>query len=207
MALSEPDLWAVIRDWPLPYRRERDEQSEPPRTCTRFEHNLRMIGDWTDEASKEITQAYRKFLYLKAHSGATLSPPKWIDTAWHLHLGFAKNYAALEAAIGRKIEHRQDLQREDIHQAYERGRLLWAAEFDEEPEQELWPARKLIMRDRKIFVLTVSGFFALTAGVASLGFSGVGELFQIAMFVLWFSLLVYAGLTEKREPDTISRCG
>jgi hypothetical protein len=207
VALSEPDLWAIIRDWHLPYRRELDELSEPPRHCTRFEHNLRRIGDWTDDASKGITQAYRKFLYIKALSGGTLSPPTWIDAAWHFHLSFAKNYGELEAAIGRKIEHRQDLPRAEIHQAYERGRSLWEAEFDEEPPLDLWPARKLILRNRIKDVLAVSGFFALTAAVASFGISGFGELVQIAILVSWLVMLVCFSINERQEPDTISRCG
>lgn len=83
MPLSDPKLWDVIRTWPLPYWDEMDHGVSPPRRSIRFEDSLRKAGDWTDLATEEITVAYRRFLYLKALTGETLTPPSWIDTAWH----------------------------------------------------------------------------------------------------------------------------
>ena len=207
MPLSEPSLWAIIRKWPLPHRSERDERAEPPRLCTRFEHNLRKIGDWSDDASKSIAQAYRKFLYLKGVSGGTLTPPKWIDAAWHLHLSFPKDYASLEAAIGRQIVHSQDLSWEQIYQTYEHGRSLWDVEFDDEPPQDIWPSQKLLRKNRVRGVVAVLSWIGLTGAIVGMGIAGVSELLTIAFAVGVFVVMVHYLIKDKEEPDTISRCG
>lgn len=133
MPLTDPDLWNLIRTWPLPYWDEMDHGVTPARRSNRFEDSLRKAGDWTENAAEEITIAYRRFLYLKALTGETFTPPSWIDVAWHQHLAFPTNYSALEARIGRKIIHRQRLTNEERTAGWDRGREIWRAEFDGDP--------------------------------------------------------------------------
>jgi len=65
MPLSDPGLWTVIRDHPLPFRAVKDHGCDPPRVCSSFADYLRRDGDWTDETAMRITAIYREFLYLK----------------------------------------------------------------------------------------------------------------------------------------------
>ena len=217
MPLTDPDLWKLIETWPLPYREERDDADPPKRLCTRFEHNLRKIGDWTDEATEEITAAYRRFLYLKAVSGETLTPPVWIDEAWHLHLGFLSDYAALEAAAGRLIPHRQDLSAVERTVAFDRGRKLWIEEFGEFPDNHIWPTSMSLRRDNLLVALMFGGFGIAFVGVISIiaMAASFGELDVQVLGYLGFStmglgvLMTLAGwyLAGNVSPETISRCG
>jgi hypothetical protein len=217
MPLSDPELWDLIRTWPLPYREERDDSDPPKRLCTRFEHNLRKIGDWTDAASEEITAAYRRFLYLKAVSGETLTPPVWIDEAWHLHMEFPQNYAALEAAVGRPILHRQDLSAVERTEAFDRGRKLWIEEFGEFPDNHIWPTSMSLRRDNLGVALMFGGFgiafvgvmsgIAMAASFGGLGVQVLGYLGLSSMGLGGLMFLVGWYLAGNVSPETISRCG
>jgi hypothetical protein len=157
--LSDPLLWSRIEKWLLPHREERDAGAEPPRTCVCFEHNLRKRGDWTDNSASRITNVYRRFLYLKALTGEPIAPSEVIDTAWHLHLEFPSDYAALCATLGRDIAHLRDLDHAERVRAYDRGSALFKAKFDRPPDSDLWPSR----RDQRRAL--VAGLVGLAAAV------------------------------------------
>lgn len=205
MPLSDPKLWKLIETWPLPYRKEEDKDDPPKRTCTRFEHNLRKIGDWTDEASVEITEAYRRFLYLKALTGETLTPPTCIDQAWHLHLGFKDDYGALEKALGRFLPHNASVSVNDSEESYVRGRALWASEFEALPKGHIWPSIEQIRVAGIGKPMSLFGFFLLIAGmVASISAGHPFYWLLVGGFVLFLSGGFIAGTTS---PETVSRCG
>jgi hypothetical protein len=213
MPLTDPKLWELIRTWPLPFREEVDDLDPPKRTCTRFEHNLRKIGDWTDEATEKITAAYRRFLYLKALTGETLTPPTWVDQAWHLHMEFPEDYAALEVAVGRPIAHWQDLSAVERTKAFDRGRQLWISEFDEFPEKTIWPTLQSLRREMtgyaifwvggaSFLVFWLAGFgLAVLARVEAPSSIGIGFIVSIAV------ACVGGFVIRNRAPKTISRCG
>jgi hypothetical protein len=140
MPISDPALWSVIRDHPLPCRGVQDNRSDPHRVCASFADCLRMKGDWTDEVAARITLMYRQFLYLKALSGQPVSPSACVDMAWHLHLEFKEDYAALCRAVGRGIPHIVDLSYGEQQRAHDRGHQLYQAEFDAVPARDLWPS-------------------------------------------------------------------
>lgn len=200
----------MIEGWPLPHRDERDRRAEPSRTCTCFEHNLRKVGDWTDEASLRITAAYRKFLYLKAQSGETLTPPEWIDDAWHLHLEFPGDYSALETAVGRPLSHRRGLTRDESRQAYQRGWQLWSTEFDAEPPADLWPTLEHLRADRIGKAVAVLGFCIWIAGLAVYSLDGPLDWPAIVFFFTTGYLLGVWGFLiagAQTSPQTMSHCG
>lgn len=206
MPLTDPDLWKVIETWPLPHRPDRDFEFSPPRRCSSFQHNLRKIGDWTDESSVAITAAYRRFLYLKAVTGQTITPPACIDRAWHLHLGFPKDYANLEAAIGARILHQEKLTEVERTEAFERGRQLWIAEFGEDPPARIWPTLQGMTRNRV-------GNHVATAGLVLWGlgcFVDLGENTWIGVALLGAGFIVFlagAGYGGEVDPEVVSRCG
>jgi hypothetical protein len=206
--LSDPKLWKLIETWPLPFREEKDHASPPRRTCTRFEHNLRKIGDWTDEASVRITEAYRRYLYLKALNGGPITPPKCIDEAWHLHLEFPQNFTSLEELAGGSIPHVTDLSAIVRRNAYDEGRSLWLREFDTEPPIDIWPSRELIQANRRTGVWAALGISVVIFGIAALD-TPIGFGF-LATFVLVVGacLVVFPLIrTSDLSPETISRCG
>lgn len=140
MSVSAPHLWAVVDGWLLPHRREWDASSEPRRMCESFEHNLRMLGGWTDESAMRLTAEYRRFLYLKALDGGGLTPPHDIDEAWHLHMDLGSDLDnAFAQATGRRIRHAAGLKKAERHAAYARCWSLYQREFDCLPPQDIWP--------------------------------------------------------------------
>jgi hypothetical protein len=210
MPLSDPPLWETIRQWPLPYRREQDPDASPPRTCASFEDNLRKRGDWTDASASRITEMYRKFLYLKALSGKPVTPSEPIDMAWHLHLEFPSDYAALCAALGRDMAHLRDLDHAERVRVYDRGRALFEAEFDRPPDSDLWPSR----RDQRRAL--VGGLVGLAAGVivfVSIDFGSrlggvAGFLMAGGAIAVAASVLAYlkSRLPDVTPPSKIARC-
>lgn len=168
-----------------------------------------MIGDWTDLAAEEITVGYRRFLYLKALTGETLTPPKCIDEAWHLHMTFPANYYALQKAMGRNIEHSQRLTWKERRLAWEKGRSLWKAEFDGDPGLTIWPPIPTRLR-----LVTGIAIWAVGIGLAALA-SKAGWTLQtsrgfdavVPAIVFFFGLLGLVAGFGMPEPKTISRCG
>jgi hypothetical protein len=208
MPLTDPDLWNLIRTWPLPYWDEMDYGVTPARRSSRFEDSLRRAGNWTENAAEEITIAYRRFLYLKALTGETLTPPSWIDAAWHQHLAFPTNYSALEASIGRKIIHQQRLTKEERTAGWDRGREIWKAEFDGDPPLKMWPPLLAWWRP-------LAGFGVLIFAVATIALFLNSELTEMLpewlaplIGVYWLGCGFVAALFfGSPQPDQISHCG
>jgi hypothetical protein len=212
MPVSDPILWDKVATWPLPHRRETDKDAEPPRTCASFEDCLRKKGDWTDESARRITEGYRRFLYLKALSGEPITPSQAIDMAWHLHLSFPADYAALCKALGRDVPHLTGLSPDEQAQAYDRGLALYAAEFDRAPHVDLWPSRENLSRARFLFLVT---YVALFGSVGLWWTIGGLRGFLIACAFFLPLVLVRVHLEKRWDlgpgarviPPVIPRCG
>jgi hypothetical protein len=204
MPISDPHLWSVIRDWPLPFRNEVDYGANPPRVCTSFEDFLRKNGDWTDRSAVRITTMYRQFLYLKALSGEPVTPSYTIDCAWHQHLQFPADYSALCAAVGRDIPHRKDLPSSKRKAAYERGRELWKQEFGAEPPDDLWPSPE--MRKFQLIggFVASTGILMVIVGIVVAVLRDEPSIWFVLGIVFFIGGIVIVG---KTQPDTVSRCG
>lgn len=209
MPLTDPQLWQKIAKWPLPYRAERDELAEPPRDCTCFEHNLRKDGDWTDDSARLLTHAYRQFLYLKALTGASITPPKSIDSAWHLHQSFLRDYDAMTAHIGRPIPHLTHLTKAERWAAYDRGRSLYVTEFGADMAKTIWPTLEEVKRNRKFVLLAqVAGaLFFVGIALGAFGFKLAASLICPTSFLVACVLALSGALSERTALETISRCG
>jgi hypothetical protein len=206
MPLSDPLLWDKIATWTLPHRRERDDEAEPPRTCASFEDCLRKRGDWTDASARRITEAYRRFLYLKALSGETIAPSKAIDIAWNLHRGFPDDYKALCAALDREVPRLTYLGKAEMTRAYERGRTLFESEFDRPPDRDLWPSgedriRYYLWRALALVAAALVVLIALSEAKDVGGFRGVllgAAIIVPSLFVALYVVLRVGDVTPPR---------
>lgn len=210
MPISDPALWLIVRDWSLPWRGDWDHGlgAFNGRKCERFEDNLAMACGWTDESAARVTAAYRRFVYLKALTGETLTPSDSIDRAWHLHLEFAPDYAALEQAVGRAIPHLRGLTPVESEAAYVRGRALWRREFDRDPDYDIWPPPLPELNDRIGNGLIALGT-ALALGAPVAGLLGVGGLnVAIATFVGGvLAAIVGSTFLQRPSPESRVNCG
>jgi hypothetical protein len=209
MPLTDPVLWETIQQWPLPHHREEDKSADPPRICDHFEHNLRMRGDWSDLSASRITEMYRRFLYLKALSGEPIAPSEVIDMAWHLHLEFPRNYAALCATLGREIPHLTDLPRKERVRAYERGRALYEAEFDRPVDVDMWPSEWDQQLAKVVPWVMIAAFAAVW--ISALIADSIGGLAGLLLFGGAIAALAWVGFHLVRRvveatPSQMARC-
>lgn len=205
MPVSDPALWAVIRDHSLPFRRVQDNQSDPPRVCASFAECLRMKGDWTDEAAARITAIYRQFLYLKALSGEPVTPSTCMDAAWHLHLEFEEDYAALCRAVGRDIPHLVDLSYAEQQRAHDRGHFLYQVEFDAVPARDLWPSGQDQTNAEWMLLLQVGGGAAMVLLIMAGVITGAWVMAAPVLAIL--GLIAHFGKKwGGASPERVSRC-
>ncbi len=47
---------------------------------------------WSNKATCQAIEEYRKFLYLAAISDRKVTPSRKVDAVWHLHLTYTQNY-------------------------------------------------------------------------------------------------------------------
>lgn len=198
MPLSDADLWQKIADWPLPCRAEWDALAEPPRNCTRFEHNLRLKGDWTDESALRLTEEYRRFLYLKALAGGPLTPPEEVDQVWHLHLEMGEDFSeGLCRAIGIPLTHEPGLARQAALASYEWGFGAYIREFGAAPPGDIWPRPDVLRRERYIKPFAFLGFAIFLIGVAVMFIGGAVYFFLAAVLAAAaFVVMVLGGDPE-----------
>ena len=72
-----------------------------------FSVRLQTENKWTYKFTFRVIQEYKKFIYLASISNKKVSPSKYIDEAWHLHLLYTKSYWEdfMSDTIGIKIHH------------------------------------------------------------------------------------------------------
>lgn len=96
---------------------------------------------WTKKFTQQAILEYKKFMYLAAISNQMVSPSPVVDTVWHLHLIFTKEYASFCKLLGKTIEHVPSThnreEREKFILAKERTRQLYKNEFGN-PVNEIW---------------------------------------------------------------------
>lgn len=147
MPLSDQELWQRVAAWGLPYRAERDKKAKPPRDCTCFEHNLRKLGDYTDDSARRLTLEYRRFLYLKLVDGGILVPPGVIEQAWRLHRKMlGPQTEQVEVPWGGTIQQEDGLDEEERIARYRKALDLYRREFGVAPPDDIWPSVEQMRR-------------------------------------------------------------
>lgn len=57
-----------------------------------FSERLARDNGWTPEYAVRVIKEYKRFCYLAIRAGHEVVPSDQIDQAWHLHLGFSREY-------------------------------------------------------------------------------------------------------------------
>lgn len=202
MAISNPDLWQKIADWPLPGIPVFLEGTKS------FQDRLQDVGNWSAEDTASVVREYRRFLYIKAATGETLTPPKAVDTAWHLHIEQVSDWMAFQVATGRSVPHLTGLIWPDNKEAYLRAHEVYRMEFDETPPAPVWPEPdKLgeIMEQRRhaLWILALSAVLVVSGVVQDA--VGKGWFFGAALMLAIFSVIMFT--SARIGPEEISSCG
>jgi len=90
------ERWQQVLNWPLD-----DPTAERP-----FSVRLREANEWDEEYTRKAIEEYRKFMYLKTVTEQPLTPSVVVDSVWHMHLLYLRNYLAFcKQVIGRIVYH------------------------------------------------------------------------------------------------------
>ena len=113
-----------------------------------FAQKLAHENGWSQDYAERVVEEYRRFLFLAAQAGHSVSPSEDVDQAWHLHLINTRSY--WDELCGKLLE-------QPLHHAPSRGgpdedakHRSWYAEtmasyqkfFGVRPPRDIWPAER-----------------------------------------------------------------
>jgi hypothetical protein len=132
---TDPALWQAINAYDI------DEEG----AALPFSRRLARDNAWSTDFARRAIAEYKKFIYLACVSGRTVTPSEEVDSVWHLHLIYTRDYWNRFCAdlLKRPIHHGpteggkaeadryRDCYRETLH--------LYRTEFGAAPPDDMWP--------------------------------------------------------------------
>ncbi|EGF27904.1 TIGR04222 domain-containing membrane protein [Rhodopirellula baltica] len=84
-------LWQKISHFPIGGE-SADWTATPPAQGLSFSQRLARENDWSIQHARRCIDEYRRFLYLAATAGHSVTPSDAVDQVWHQHLVYTENY-------------------------------------------------------------------------------------------------------------------
>lgn len=114
-----------------------------------FSGRLGRDNGWTLDFARRAVAEYKRFIYLVCVSGSTLTPSEAVDSVWHLHLIYTRDYwdRFCAESLNRTVHHgpteggRAEADR--YRDCYARTLGLYRSEFGTEPPGDIWPDETL----------------------------------------------------------------
>lgn len=129
-------LWTKIQQFPL----------DTPGSPLPFSAKLAKENNWSADFTKLAIEEYRRFLYLCATETAVMTPSKVIDTVWHHHLTYTRNYwdGLCRDTIGKPIHHNPsdgcETDDRKYQEAYVNTQVCYSKHFGAAPPSNIWAA-------------------------------------------------------------------
>jgi hypothetical protein len=79
---TDPALWQAINAYDI------DEEG----AALPFSRRLARDNAWSTDFARRAIAEYKKFIYLACVSGRTVTPSEEVDSVWHLHLIYTRDY-------------------------------------------------------------------------------------------------------------------
>lgn len=178
---------------------------------------LRQEHGWSEAYAEGAEREYRRFVYLAARSGESVTPSGVVDEVWHTHLMFTRDYwGGFQALLPGPLHHDPGTGAagDEAHFRAQYGRTLelYARAFGEEapaawwprpgrPQRRTRPASALLGRTSALLLTLVGG-----AIVALLGSGGVA-LMIVGVGLLVFFARASAGQPRQAHADGGGSCG
>ncbi len=112
-----------------------------------FSDRLARENGWTKEYANRVITEYKKFVFLSATSGKSLTPSDEVDQAWHMHMIYSRSYwnEMCKDILGGFMFHHGPtkggkLEAERFHNQYQYTLDLYAEVFNETPPSDIWPS-------------------------------------------------------------------
>ena len=205
-SVSNSGLWQAIRNVPLPDVVTPKDWFRSSKTET-FQERLSSEHDLTEESARRLVEEYRRFLYLKAIDGGSLTPSERVDQAWHLHMETAgEGWAQFcDDVLKFRIDHRTGLSRKEAMASYSRLLQLYRREFNQEPPGDIWPGERERMRN------VIGGGMVFAAVVLFLFGFGLYPFIGVAGQVVWVGIcmvlfLVGGGMWDDTDLERVAKC-
>jgi hypothetical protein len=134
---SENPLWAKLSTDPL------GDPSAPA-----FTARLARANGWRRDHAARVADEYRRFLFLAATAGITVTPSDPVDQAWHLHLADTHDYweRVCPELLGIRLHHRPssggEAERHRHFEQYAATLAAYEAAFGTPPPADVWPAAR-----------------------------------------------------------------
>jgi hypothetical protein len=141
---SDPGLWQSIQNHRLSVRpTPEDSGREPDSFVNALKENLNL----TDVSAFRLALEYRRFLYLKASDGGSLTPSGLVDKAWHQHLTSPDYEGDMCLLLGKAPAHQTGLPPSEAGTLYAKTLTLYLQEFGLHPPEDIWPTLERLHRD------------------------------------------------------------
>jgi hypothetical protein len=203
--ISNWALWQAVKDAPLPGIVSDNWFGHI--TLKNFEQRLVDECNITDASAQRLVEEYRRFLYLKAIDGGTLSPSKRVDQAWHLHIATpgVEWTRFCNEVLKCQIEHRTGLSAAEAGSSHDRLFDLYRREFNQDPPGDIWPGAREIRRRAIAAGLSIAAFLFLAATFVAHVF--LHSHFVTSLFGILFVVALLFAAPFGQKNDLPSNCG
>ena len=121
-----------------------------------FADRLARETGWSRAQAARVLGEYKRFCFLAATAGHTVTPSDAVDQAWHLHLTYSRDYweRFCPDVLGRPLHHEPNAggaeQRHRHFEQYAQTLKSYESAFGETPPADLWPAAaRLLIHDHR----------------------------------------------------------
>ncbi|MDF1739949.1 MAG: hypothetical protein P1U86_12380 [Verrucomicrobiales bacterium] len=176
MTAEETELWNAI---------EGLEIGNPESELT-FADRLARENRWTPAFTQRVIAEYRKFLYLCAVAGHSVTPSDEVDQAWHLHLCYTKNYwdECCKRVLGFPLHHGPTRggksEAAKFHDLYEETLKSYRAHFGEEAPTDLWPPSEIRFATRRFSRVDAASHFIIPKRAVAVFAAATGTVLFVA---------------------------
>ena len=163
-----------------------------------FEEKLRDEFSWTQKATADAIEEYRRFVYLNQVAEHPLSPPREVDLVWHMHLVYPRHYwGPWHDMLTTDMHHEPaapSTPDSAFRDAYGDTRALYLQEFDSFAQDRIWPTvAELKRKDRAGAFAVLCFFVTFVAGIIG-GVTNNLPLIIVAIvaFVMFVIAIIFA---------------
>ena len=102
---------------------------------------------WSKGFALAVFQEYKRFIFMAAFSGHSVTPSYEIDQAWHIHLIYTRSYwkEMCEGILGKNIHHNpgngEKGDDSNFKEAYRRTKETYKELYNREAPAEIWNSK------------------------------------------------------------------
>lgn len=169
-------------------------------------------NSWTPEFTERVLKEYLRFIHLAIISDEEVTPSQIVDTAWHMHLTFTRDYwERMVPMLPRVLHHNPCEGKAPLAEKLRYGRqyqetlYLYNREFNESPPNDIWggvESKEQITHQKssKIFGILGRIFFFLLIVITAGWFFGLTG-FAIGLIVAPIIILAIDGKFSRRNRE------